>query len=75
MNKGNKECIYIVSIVYDKKLIMEKLSTLSYGLYHTIIKSIESRVVVKQKFNDPKTFILLYDKLGHPRSLIMQGII
>ena len=46
MNEGNIKCLYITSIVYDKKLIMEKLSAFSFGLYHTNIKPIESYVVV-----------------------------
>ena len=40
MNEGGRECIYITSIVYSKKLIMEKLTAFS-GLYHTNIKYIE----------------------------------
>ena len=40
MNEGNIECLYITSIIYGKKLIMEKLSPYSYGLYHTNIKPI-----------------------------------
>ena len=51
---------------FDKKLIMEKLSAYSSGLHHTNIKPIESYVVVNQKFNDPKTFALWHDMLGHP---------
>ena len=54
---------------------MEKLSTFFSGLYHTTIKSIESYVVVNQKFNDPKVFILWYDRLGHPGSSMMRWII
>ena len=75
MNEGSKKCLYITSIVYGKKLIMEKLTTFSFGLYYTNIKLIESYVVVNQKFNDPKNFILWHDRLGHPRILIMQRII
>ena len=41
INEGNTECLYITSIIYDKKLIMEKLSAYSSRLYHTNIKSIE----------------------------------
>ena len=66
MNDGNKECLYITSIVSGKKLIVETLSSFSTRLYHTTIKPIESYVVVNQKFNDPKTFVLLHDMLGHP---------
>ena len=58
MNEGNTKCLYITPIVYGKKLIVEKLSTFSFGLYHMTIKPIESYVVVNQKFNDPKTFFI-----------------
>ena len=75
MNEANIECLYITSIVYDKKLIMEKLSTFSYGLYHTNIKPIESYDIVNQKFNNPKTFVLWHDRLGHPGSSMMRRII
>ena len=37
---------------------MEKLLAFSSRLYHTTIKSIESYVVVNQKFNNPKVFVL-----------------
>ena len=75
MNDGNKECLYITSIVSDKKLVVETLSTFSIGLYHTTIKPIESYAVVNQKFNDPKTFVLWHDRLGHPGSSMMTRII
>ena len=58
MNDGNRECLYITSIVSGKKLVVETLLAFSTGLYHTTIKPIESYVVVNQKFNDPKTFVL-----------------
>ena len=75
MNGGNVECLYITSIVYGKKLIVEKLSAFSSGLYHTTIKLIESYVVVNQKFNDPKIFILWHERPGHPGSSMMWRII
>ena len=62
MNEDNTKCLYIIFIVYGKKLIMEKLSAFSFGLYHTNIRPIESYVIVNQKFNDPK--ILLFDMTG-----------
>ena len=74
MNEGNVQYLYITSIIYGQKLIMEKLSAFSFGLYHSTIKSIESYVVVTQKFNDPKVFILWHDRLGHPRSSMMHWI-
>ena len=75
INEGNIECLYITSIVYDKKLIVEKILAFSSRLYHTSIKLIESYVVVNQKFNYSRTFILWYDRLGHPRSSMMRRII
>ena len=72
MNEGNIECLYITSIVYGKKFIMEKLSAYSFGLYHTNIKYIESYVVVNKKFNDPKTFSLWHNRLGHLGSSMMR---
>ena len=75
MNDGNKECLYITSIISGKKLVVETLLAFSTRLYHTTIKPIESYVVVNQKFNDPKTFVLWHDRLGHPRSSMMRRII
>ena len=62
------------SIGFGKKLIMEKLLALSFRLYHTNIKPIESYVFVNQKFNDLKIFVLWNDKLGHPNSSMMWRI-
>ena len=71
MNEGNIEYLYITSIVYGKKLVVEILSTISSRLYHTNIKPIESYVVVNQMFNDPNTFVIWHDRVGHPRSSMM----
>ena len=46
MDENNVEYLYITSIISSQKLIMEKLSAFSYGLYHATIKLIESYVVV-----------------------------
>ena len=54
---------------------MEKLLAFSFGLYHTNIKHIESYVVVNQKFNNPKTFVLWHDRLGHHWSSMIRRII
>ena len=75
MNDGNKECLYITSIISGKKLVVETLLAFSTVLYHTTIKSIESYVVVNQKFNDQKTFVLWHDRLGHLGSSTMRRII
>ena len=75
MNEDNIEYFYITYIIFDHKLIMEKLLALSFGLYHTTIKSIESYVVVNQKFNNSKVFVLWHDRLGHLGSLMIHQII
>ncbi|RVW79791.1 Retrovirus-related Pol polyprotein from transposon TNT 1-94 [Vitis vinifera] len=75
MNEDNVEYLYITSIISGQKLIMEKLPAFSSGLYHTTIKPIESYVVVNQKFNNPKVFVLWHDRLGHPGSSMMRRII
>ena len=68
MNEGNKEMLYITSIIYGKKIVAEKLPAFSSGLYHTTIMPIESYAVMNQKFNDPKIFTLWHNRLGHPGS-------
>ena len=75
MNDGNKVCLYITSIVSGKKLVVEILSAFSTRLYHTTIKPIELYAVVNQKFNNPKTFVLWHDMLGHHGSSMMRRII
>ena len=75
MNEDNVKYLYITSIISGQKLIIEKLPVFSFGLYHTTIKPIESNVVVNQKFNDPKVFVLWHDKLGHLGSSMICRII
>ena len=72
MNESNKEYLYITSIISGKKIVVERLSSFSSGLYHTTIKTFESYVIVNQKFNIPKVFILWFDKLGHPGCSMMR---
>ena len=72
MNEGNKESLYITSIIYGKMIVTEKLLTFSPELYHTTIKSIESYDVMNQKFNDPNIFTLWHNRLGHPGSSMMR---
>ena len=71
MNEDNVEYLYITSIISNQKFIMERLSVFFSKWYHTTIKLIESYVVVNQKFNNPKVFVLWHDRLGHPRSSMM----
>ena len=75
INEGNKESLYITSIIYGKKIIAKKLLAFSSRLYHTTIKSIESYAIMNQKFNDPKIFTLWHNRLGHPGSSMMWQII
>ena len=75
MNEGNKENLYITSIIYGKKIVAEKLKEFSSELYHTTIKPIESYAVMNQMFNDSKTFTLWHNKLGHLGSSMMRRII
>ena len=75
MNEGSKECFHITYIVSGKKLVMKKLSSFSSRLHHTNIKSIKSYVVLNQKFNDTKTFILRHDKMSHLGSPMIRIII
>ena len=70
-----KSVFILLLLFYGKKLVVETLSAFSTRLYHTTIKPIELYVVVNQKFNDPKIFVLWHDRLGHPESSMMRRII
>ena len=71
MNEGNKESLYITSIFYGKKIVVEKLPAFSSELYHTTIKPIKSYAIMNQKFNDPNIFTLWHNRLGYPGSSMM----
>ena len=58
MNGDNVKYLYITLIISGQKLIMEKLLAFSSRLCHITIKPIESYVIINQKFNDPKVFVL-----------------
>ena len=66
MNHYENEYLLITSIISGHKCILEQLSSLSYGLYQTTIRSIESYTVMNQKFNDSNAFLLFHERLGHP---------
>ena len=72
MNEGNKEILYITFIIYGKMIVAKKLPIFSFGLYHTTIKSIESYIVMNQKFNNPQIFNLWHDRLGNPGFSMMR---
>ena len=79
-NDGKEKCLYITSYISGKKIVLEKLATLSSGLYYTTIRSIESYVVEHQKCPNQKhqkcsdfdLFMLWHDRLGHPGSIMMR---
>ena len=74
-NEGRKEYLYITSNVSGRKLVLEKFSALSSGLYYTTIRTIESYTVMHQKCSNPKLFMLWHDRLGHPGSIMMRRIV
>ena len=37
---GNKDSLYITSIIYEKKIVAEKLPAFSFELYHTTINQL-----------------------------------
>jgi hypothetical protein len=51
--------------------MLEKFIVLSSGLYYTNICTIEVNAIINQNFNEPNHFIILHDRLGHPRSIMM----
>ena len=50
-------------LITRQKQILEQLISSSYGLYQTIIRPLESHVVLNQKFNDPKAILLWHERL------------
>jgi len=54
---------------------LENLPVLSFGLYYTYINTIESRVIVNQKFTNNDKFVVWHDQLSHHGSIMMCKII
>ncbi|KAL4652202.1 hypothetical protein ACB092_01G216500 [Castanea dentata] len=52
--EGSEEFLYITSIVSSQKLILEKLSIFSSGLYYTTIRIVETNIAIHQNCLDPK---------------------
>ena len=61
MNHYGLEYLLITNIISGKKQILEQLTSLSCGLYQTIIRLIKSDAIMNQKFNNSKTFILWHE--------------
>ena len=75
MNHDENEYLLITYIIFGQKCILEQLLSLSYGLYQTTIRSIESYYVMNQKFNDSNAFLLWHERLGHPGISMMRRIV
>jgi GAG-pre-integrase domain len=75
MTENNSEYLQITTIKYGQKIILEKMKTLSSGLYCTNISAIESNMISNQKLHDTKIFILWHDRLGHLGNIMMRKII
>ena len=71
MNHNGNEYLLIAG----QKKKMEQLISSSYGLYQTTIIPLESHVIMNQKFNDPKAFLLWHERLGQPGLSMMRNII
>ena len=74
-SEGNSEFLSITSTVSCHKHLLEKLHFLSFGLYHKNIRTIYIYFTMNQKFSDSKIFKLWHDRLGHPGSIMICGII
>ena len=74
-NEDSEKFLYITSIVSGQKLILEKLSIFSFGLYYTTMRTIETNVAIHQRCLDPMIFMLWHDCLEHPGSIMMRRII
>ena len=55
-NEGIEEYLYITSMISGQKLVLEKLSIFSSGLYYTTMRTIEANVAVHQKCSNPNIF-------------------
>jgi hypothetical protein len=74
-NEGSDQYLYITSIISGQKLILEKLSAFSSGLYYITIRTIELHVVINKKYSNPKMFMLWHDRLTHLGTIMMCQII
>ena len=65
-HENGVEFLYITSTQYGQKRILEKLRSLSSGLYVTTIQLIESNLIIRRAPIDESTYMLWHDRLGHP---------
>ena len=74
IDEMNREYLCITKNISGQKCIVEKLPTLSSGLYYSKISTVEAHSIVNQKFTDSNTFVLWHGRLGHPGSIMMRRI-
>ncbi|CAN0883979.1 hypothetical protein LINGRAHAP2_LOCUS14704 [Linum grandiflorum] len=75
IEEENREYIAITNMVAGNKYYLEKLPAISSGLYYTHISTIESNFTINSKFMDHDKFVIWYDRLGHPGSIMMRKIL
>ena len=69
------EYLCITSNLYGQKRTLEKLKSLSNGLYMTTIRTIEANHIVSQKLTNSSNYLLWHDRLGHPGQIMMRRIL
>nr|KYP50484.1 hypothetical protein KK1_027736 [Cajanus cajan] len=74
-NEENVEYLYIMKLHLNKREVLEKLFTFSYGLYCMYINTVETHTIVNQKFTHQNKFEVWHDWLGHPKTIMMRKII
>jgi hypothetical protein len=72
--KNNEESLLITKTNGDDYDILERIHSLSSGLYYTYIKHV-SRVVYKVIFHNVDAFQIWHDRLGHPDVWMIRKII
>ena len=75
IEEENKEYIAITSMVDGNKCYLEKLPSISSGLYYTFISTIESHSIINSKFMDRDRFVVWHNRLGHPGTIMMRKIL
>jgi hypothetical protein len=72
--ENNKESLLITKTNGGSYDILERIPSLSYGLYYTYIKS-DPHVAYKMIFQNIDAFQICHDRLGHPGVGMMRKII
>ena len=81
VREGNKEYLYITTIIGSQKQILEKLSELSSGLYYTTISNVESHLIMSKTtksspmLTNSKTLKLWHDRLGYSWATMLRKIV